>query len=144
MVVLNSSFEMCSDHLGFPNHLRICFEVPATQFTFQWWKQREFGKPQARAIRTTCYTIIIVSSNTTHSQSLNQIGNGHFQSSRQINDNLTSVLQARPAVLPVLPLAKFNFDILVLLEGPELHSIAYSDASRCGAKKDDEIRLIVS
>ncbi len=31
-----------------------------------------------------------------------------------INDNLTSVLLARPAVLLVLPLAKFNFDILVL------------------------------
>ncbi len=34
------------------------------------------------------------------------------------NDNLTSVLLAGPAVLPVLPLAKFNFDILVLQNDP--------------------------
>ncbi len=52
------------------------------------------------------------------------------------------------SLLPVLPLAKFNFDnfdILVPQEGPVLHSIALSDASRCGAKKkNDEIRLIGS
>ncbi len=35
-----------------------------------------------------------------------------------LNDNLTSVLLAGPAVLPVLPLAKFNFDILVLPKDP--------------------------
>ncbi len=52
-----------------------------------------------------------------------------------INDNLISVLLEGPAVLPVLPLAKFNFDISVPLEEPVLHSIAFSDASRCGAKK---------
>ncbi len=39
------------------------------------------------------------------------------------------------AVLPVLLLAKFNFDVLVPPEGPVLFSIAFSDASRCGAKK---------
>ncbi len=62
-----------------------------------------------------------------------------------LNDNLTSVLLAGPAVVPVLPLAKFNFDILVLSEGATLHSIAFSDASRYDAKKnDDEIRLIGS
>ncbi len=57
-----------------------------------------------------------------------------------VNDNLTSVLLEGPAVLPVLPLATFNFDTLVLPEGPVLHSIA----CRCGLKKDDEIRLIGS
>ncbi len=51
------------------------------------------------------------------------------------SDNQTSVLLAGPAILPFLPLAKFNFDILVLPEGTVLHSIAFSDASRCGAKK---------
>ncbi len=54
-----------------------------------------------------------------------------------LNDNLTSILLVGPAVLPVLPLAKFNFDILVLWKDlPVLHSIAFSDASRCGIKKD--------
>ncbi len=52
-----------------------------------------------------------------------------------VNDNLTSVLLAGPAILPALPLAKFNFDKLVLPEGPVLHSVAFSDTSRCGAKK---------
>ncbi len=51
------------------------------------------------------------------------------------NDNLTSVPLAGPVVLPFLPLAKFNFDILILLEGLVLHSIAFNDASRCGVKK---------
>ncbi len=45
------------------------------------------------------------------------------------------MLLAGPTVLPVLPLAKFNFDILVLPEGPVLRSVAFSDASRCDAKK---------
>ncbi len=35
-----------------------------------------------------------------------------------INDNLTSVLLAGPVVLLVLPLAKFNFDILVPQKDP--------------------------
>ncbi len=35
-----------------------------------------------------------------------------------INDNLNSVLLAGPAMLPALPLAKFNFDILVLRKDP--------------------------
>ncbi len=48
---------------------------------------------------------------------------------------MTSVLLAGPTVLPVLPLAKLNVDISVLPKGPVLHSIAFSDASRCGAKK---------
>ncbi len=61
-----------------------------------------------------------------------------------LNDNLTSVLLAGPAIQPVLPLAKFNFDILVLPEEPVLHSIAGSDTSICGAKKDDKIWLIGS
>ncbi len=26
------------DHTGFVDHLGICFKIPATQFTFQWWK----------------------------------------------------------------------------------------------------------
>ncbi len=52
-----------------------------------------------------------------------------------LNDNLASVLLAEPAFLPALPLAKFNFDVLILLEGPELHSIAFSDDSRCDIKK---------
>ncbi len=30
------------------------------------------------------------------------------------------------------------------MEGPILHSVAFSDASRCGTKKYDEIRLIGS
>ncbi len=51
------------------------------------------------------------------------------------NDNMISVLLAGLAVLLVLPPAKFNFDILVLLERHILHSIAFSDASRCDAKK---------
>ncbi len=51
---------------------------------------------------------------------------------QHVNDNLTSVLLAGPAVLP---LAKSNFDILVLPDGPILRSIAFSDASRCSAKK---------
>ncbi len=61
----------------------------------------------------------------------------------RLNDNLTCVLLAGPAVLPVLPLEKFNFDILILLEGPVLHSIAFSDA-HAAQKKDDEIWLIGS
>ncbi len=52
-----------------------------------------------------------------------------------ISDNLAGVLLAGPAILLVLPLAKFNFDILVLLEGPVLYSVAFSEASKCGAKK---------
>ncbi len=58
-----------------------------------------------------------------------------------LNDNLTSVLLEKAAFLPVPPLTKFNFDILVLPEGPALHSAAFSDASRGGEKKDDEIWL---
>ncbi len=42
------------------------------------------------------------------------------------NDNLTSVLLAGPAVLPVIPLAKFNFYILVL--GKLLLSVMPVDA----------------
>ncbi len=38
----------------------------------------------------------------------------HIISLLDFNDNLTSVLLAWPAILPVLPLVKFNFDILVL------------------------------
>ncbi len=59
------------------------------------------------------------------------------------NDNLMGVLLAGPAVLPVLPLAKFNFDILVLRKEPYcilLHSVMPVDA----AQKKDEIRLILS
>ncbi len=37
---------------------------------------------------------------------------------RTDNDNLASVLLAGPAVLQVLPLAKLNFDILVLQKDP--------------------------
>ncbi len=33
------------DCLGFFGYLGICFEVSATHFTFQQWKQPEFGKP---------------------------------------------------------------------------------------------------
>ncbi len=33
-------------------------------------------------------------------------------------NNLTNVLLAGPVVLPVLPLAKFNFDMLVLQKDP--------------------------
>ncbi len=58
-----------------------------------------------------------------------------------INDNLTSVLLAGPAVLP---LAKFNFDILVLRKDPyciQLLSVMPADAAQ---KKDDEIWLIRS
>ncbi len=35
-----------------------------------------------------------------------------------LSDNLTSVLLAGPAIQPVLSLAKFNFDILVLWKDP--------------------------
>ncbi len=61
-----------------------------------------------------------------------------------IFNDVTSVLLAGPAGLPILPLAKFNFDILVLQEGPVLHSVAFSDASRCGPKKNVKIWLIGS
>ncbi len=47
---------------------------------------------------------------------------------------MTSVLLAGPVVLTVLPFAKFNFDTLVLVEGPVLHFVALGDPSRCGAK----------
>ncbi len=33
------------DCLGFLDHMDIYFEVPATQFIFQRWKQPKFGKP---------------------------------------------------------------------------------------------------
>ncbi len=39
-------------------------------------------------------------------------------SEKKFNDNLTSILLAGTAVLPVLPLAKFKFDILVLWKDP--------------------------
>ncbi len=58
------------------------------------------------------------------------------------SDNLTSVLLAGPAVLPILPLAKFNFDILVLWKDPYcilLLSVMPVDTAQ---KKDDEIWLI--
>ncbi len=61
------------------------------------------------------------------------------------NDNLTSVLLAGPAILPVLPLAKFNFDILVLRKDPYcillLSAMPVVDAAQ---KKDDEIQLMGS
>ncbi len=61
------------------------------------------------------------------------------------NDNLTSKLLAGPAVLPVLPFAKLNFDILVQWKDPYsilLLSVMRVDASQ--KKKDDEIWLIGS
>ncbi len=61
------------------------------------------------------------------------------------NDNLTSVLLAGPAVLPAGPTTcKIQFWYIGPTERPALHYIAFSDASRWGAKKDDEIRLIGS
>ncbi len=48
-------------------------------------------------------------------------------------DNLTSVLLAGPAILPVQPLAKFNFDILVLRKDPYcilLFSVMLVDAAQ--------------
>ncbi len=42
----------------------------------------------------------------------------HADGSMHLNDNLTSALLAGPAVLLVLPLVKFNFDILVLQKDP--------------------------
>ncbi len=60
------------------------------------------------------------------------------------NDNLTNVLLAGTAVLPVLPLAKFSFDILVLRKNPYcilLLSLMPVDAPQ---KKDYEIQLIGS
>ncbi len=41
-----------------------------------------------------------------------------YKGNLRVNDNLTSILLAGPAVLSVLPLANFNFDILVLLKDP--------------------------
>ncbi len=32
-------------HLNVPDHLSISFKLPTTQFTFQQWKQSDFGKP---------------------------------------------------------------------------------------------------
>ncbi len=60
------------------------------------------------------------------------------------NDNLTGVLLAGPAILPVLRLANFNFDILVLLEGPVILLLSVMSVDAEQKKKYDEIRLIGS
>ncbi len=60
---------------------------------------------------------------------------------KKSNDNLNSVLLAGSAVPLVLPIAKFNFDILVLRKDPYcilLLSVMPVDAAQ---KKDYEIRL---
>ncbi len=38
------------DHLSFLDHLGICFEVLASQFMFQQWKQPEIARCEVRAV----------------------------------------------------------------------------------------------
>ncbi len=68
---------------------------------------------------------------------------GHF-----FNDNLTKFDQrtAGRTSRPTSPTTcKIQFWYIGSTEAPVLHSIAFSNANRCGAKKkDDEIRLIGS
>ncbi len=61
-----------------------------------------------------------------------------------LNDNFTSVLLTGPAVLPILPLAKFNFDILVLRKDPYCILVLLVMPVDVAQKKDDEIWMIES